>query len=93
MVETYKGKAFVVWFHDGSGYTCSYILFGREHVCVILKDISIFKSSKSKDPTRTSFDLHVISTHNNSFHILYLYFVGLSVLDVYDGKSFILYRI
>jgi hypothetical protein len=72
---------------------CFYLLFGREHVCAILKDISIFKSSKNKDSTRTSFDLHVISTHNNSFHILYLCFVGLSVLDACDWKNFISYRI
>jgi hypothetical protein len=63
---------------------CSYLLFGREHVRAILKEISAFKSSESKDLAATSLDLLVVSTHYNSFHILYPCFAGLSVLDVYD---------
>jgi hypothetical protein len=37
-----------------------------------------------------SFDLLVVSTHYNSFHILYLYFANLRVLDVYDWENSIL---
>ncbi|CAM6002717.1 unnamed protein product [Sphagnum balticum] len=38
---------------------CSYLLFGREHVRAILKEISAFKSSESKDLAATSLDLLV----------------------------------
>ncbi|CAN5950854.1 unnamed protein product [Sphagnum jensenii] len=38
---------------------CSYLLFGREHVRAILKEISAFKSSESKDLVATSLDLLV----------------------------------
>ncbi len=63
---------------------CFYLLLGREHVCVILKEIPTFKSLESKDLATTSFDMLVVSMHYNSFHILYPYFASLSVLDIYD---------
>jgi hypothetical protein len=61
---------------------CFYLLFGREHVRAILKEIPTFKSLECKDLVATSFDMLVVNIHYNSFHTLCLYFSNLSVLNI-----------